>query len=482
MAQRLIAQDESAVEGAGPEARRGATAGLALATLLAALGTSSANVALPTLAEAFGASFGEVQWVVLAYLLATTALIVGAGALGDRIGRRRLLLGGLALFAAASLLCGFAPSLALLIAGRAAQGLGAAAMLALAMAMIGEAAPQGRAASALGLLGTMSALGTALGPSLGGLLISGAGWRAIFLVNVPLALLAFELARRSLPADRHEADRRPFDAAGTALLASALAAYALAMTSGRGGFGVVNAGLVAAAALGFALFLRVEARAASPLIPPSMLRDPRLSAALAMNALVGTVMMATLVVGPFYLTRALGLGPAAVGLVMTVGPAVAALAGVPAGRAADRFGAGRMIVAGLAAAAIGASLLAIVPVRFGAAGYAAPLALLTAGYALFHTANNAAVLSTSPERRGATAGLLNLSRNLGLVTGASAMGAVFALASASAGGSASQAEAAARGITATFALAAALIAAALAVALAAGIHPRHTGRPAPARS
>jgi MFS family permease len=151
--------------------------------LLSSLSTSIANVALPTLAQAFTASFQEVQWVVLAYLLAITTLIVSVGRLGDITGRQRLLLAGFFLFTVASVLCGIAPTLWLLVAARAAQGLGAAIMMALTMAFVGETVPQDKIGSAMGLLGTMSAIGTALGPSLGGILIAGLGWRAIFLVT-----------------------------------------------------------------------------------------------------------------------------------------------------------------------------------------------------------------------------------------------------------------------------------------------------------
>ena len=150
-------------------------ASLALCMLLPSLATSITNVALPTLAEGFAASFQQIQWVVLAYLLATTTLIVSVGRLGDIMGRRRLLMAGIFLFTAASGLCGVASELWLLIAARAAQGLGAAVMMALAMALVGEAVPKSRTGSAMGLLGTMSAVGTALGPSLGGVLIANFG-------------------------------------------------------------------------------------------------------------------------------------------------------------------------------------------------------------------------------------------------------------------------------------------------------------------
>src|SRR3569833_2361666 len=213
-----------------------ALAALSLAMLLSSLGTSIANVALPTLAEAFAASFQAIQWIVLAFLLAITSLIVCVGKLGDLLGRRRRLLGGLALFTAASLACGVAPNLPTMIVARAAQGLGAAVMLALSMALVGETVPKEKTGSAMGLLGTMSAVGTALGPSLGGVLIAAFDWRAIFLVNVPLGLAALLLVARYVPAERRDAVARTvrFDVVGTLLLALTLGAYALAMTLGRG--------------------------------------------------------------------------------------------------------------------------------------------------------------------------------------------------------------------------------------------------------
>ncbi|MDC7787860.1 MFS transporter [Rhodoplanes sp. TEM] len=445
--------------------RRWALVALSLSMLLSTLGISVANVALPTLAGVFAASFQEVQWVVLAYLLAVTTLIVGAGRLGDMIGRRRLLIAGLVVFTIGSLLCGAAPSLGLLIVARAVQGLGAAVMMALTIAFVGETVPKDRTGSAMGLLGTMSAVGTAFGPSLGGMLIGALGWRSIFWVGVPLGIVAVLLAYRHLPADRPRpaAERSRFDVVGTLLLAASLAAYALAMTMGRGGFGLLNAALLAAAGSGTVLFVRTETSAAAPLIRPTLFRDPVLSAGLATNAAVSTVMMATLVVGPFHLARSLGLDAALVGLVLSVGPLVAALTGLPAGRAVDRYGPWPMIVAGLGAVAVGCAVLSVLPVRFGASAYAAAIALATAGYALFQAANNTAVMTgVAADRRGLVSGLLNLSRNLGLVTGASVMGTVFALSTGAADVTTAPPDAVAVGFRITFLVAAILIVVALA--------------------
>jgi EmrB/QacA subfamily drug resistance transporter len=432
------------------------------------LDTSIANAGLPTLAHAFSASFQAVQWIVLAYLLAITTLIVSVGRLGDIVGRRRLFLAGIGLFTVASLLCGIAPTLWLLIAARAAQGLGAAVMMALTVALVGETVPKEKTGSTMGLLGTMSAIGTTLGPSLGGVLIAGFGWRTIFLVNVPLGALNILLARRYLPADQRDPKgaRVSFDAVGTLLLAFTLAAYALAMTIGRGHFGSLNLTLLAAAAVGAGLFVRAESRAASPLIRLAMFRNPLLSAGLTMSALVTTVVMATLVVGPFYLSRALGLPAALVGLVLSVGPLVSALTGVPAGRLVDRFGAQRMTIVGLSGIAMGSSVLAMMPETLGIFGYVSPLVFITSGYAMFQAANNTAIMTEiRPDQRGVIAGMLSLSRNLGLITGASAMGAVFALGAATTNIMTARPEAVATGMRITFAVAAVLGVVALAVAV-----------------
>lgn len=382
---------------------RGALPALALAVLLASLGTSIANVGLPSLALAFDASFQQVQWIVLAYLLATTTLVVVAGRLGDRVGRRRLLLAGIALFALASLLCAAAPTLSALLAARALQGLGAAIMLALGLAIVADTTPRDRMGRAMGWLGTMSAVGTALGPALGGALVAAFAWPAIFLALVPPALAALVLAYRALPGDG-------------------------------------------------------PARAGAALPSLALVRNPALAAGFAASLLVSTVLMATLVVGPFHLSLALGLQPTAIGGVMSAGPLVAALSGLAAGQLVDRQGAAAMSLAGLLGMAIGTGLLALLPTRLGVAGYVVPLVLLTAAYALFQAANNTAVMGEAGgEQRGTVSGALTLSRNVGLIASASLMGAVFVLGSGTDDPSRASPEAVAEGMRITFAVATALV-------------------------
>lgn len=455
------------VASATPSAGVWTLACLAVTMLLASLGTSIANVALPTLVVAFDTSFHAVQWVVLAYLLAVTTLVVSVGRLGDMFGRRRLMMAGIALFTAASVASGASTELWMLVSARAVQGLGAAIMMALAMALVGDSVPKERAGRAMGFLGTMSAAGSALGPSLGGLLIAALGWPSIFLLNVPLGLLALALAHRFLPPDPPGGSHVPFDMLGSALLATALAAYALSMTLGRGSFGAINLMLLCAALGGAVLFVVIQARLPSPLVRPALFRDRNISTGFAMSALVTTVAMTTLVVGPFYLTGALELTPASMGLVMTAGPLAAALAGVPAGRGVDRYDAPRMTVLGVAMMTAGCSALAVLPVAWGVIGYVLALVTTTAGFAIFQVANNTAVVTgVDAGSRGVVSGLLGLSRNLGLITGASAMGAIFSAATGKTGAAAGDGAAIATGMHVTFAVAALLTGIALALAIA----------------
>jgi MFS family permease len=202
------------------------------------------------------------------------------------------------------------------------------------------------------------------------------------------------------------------------------------------------------------------------LIRLAAFRNAALSASLVMNALVSTVMMATLVVGPFYLARALGLDAALVGAVMSVGPVISALSGIPAGRIVDRWGASFMIVAGLLAMAAGSISLSVLPALFDVAGYIVAIAILTPGYQLFQAANNTAVMmDIDADQRGVVSGLLSLSRNLGLITGAAVMGAVFAFASGTPDITGAPPQDVAAAMRITFAAAAALIAVALAIAV-----------------
>lgn len=410
---------------------RAAMAALAAAMLLASLGISIVSVALPSLSRVFSASVSSVQWVVLAYLISATVAIVLAGRLGDRFGHRRVLLVGLALFAVASAVCACATQLGMLAAARAAQGIGGAILMALPMSILREMIGEKQTGSAMGILATMSALGTALGPSLGGVLIASFGWRSAFVLLAASGVLVFGVAMWAIPkTPKKPSQSEPrMDWLGASLLAITLTAYALVTAGKSADLDWGARWLVPVLLLALVCFVIVQARSASPLVPVSILRDRVIGASLAMNLLVTTVMMSTLVVGPFFLFFGLGLNEAMVGLVMAVGPVTAAVVGVPAGRLTDRYGAQRVVVGGLIQIGFGLVCLAILPRWLGVSGYVAALILLTPGFQLFLTANNTAVMLTGQhEQRGMLSGLLGLSRNLGFMTGASVMATLFATA------------------------------------------------------
>ena len=353
-------------------AGKGALISLGLAMFLSTLGASIANVALPALSRAFGAELDAVQGVAVAYLGAMTVFVVLAGLAGDRFGLRRMLLVGLALFAGASLLCALAAGLSSLVAARVVQGAAAAVLMATAMALVQQTAGKDRVGRAMGLLGTMSAVGTATGPVLGGWILSVAAWPALFWALVPISLAALALAWVFLP---------PSDAA--------------VRRAGRLPFAAVSAGLM----------------------PP-----------LTANALVAAVMMATLVVGPFYLGGVLGLPEARIGLVMSVGPLISVVCGVASGRLVDAWSARAVMRLGFAALTVGAFGLVLLPGQVGVAGYLIAIAFLTPGFQMFQAANNTEVMAQADEaRRGMIAGLLSLSRNLGFVVGTLGSGFAFSL-------------------------------------------------------
>ncbi|MBA0159391.1 MFS transporter [Pectobacterium versatile] len=354
------------------QAKPGITLTLALAILSASLGTSIANIALPTLTAVFSAPFAQVQAVVIAYLAAMALSVVIAGRLGDRYGLKPVFITGLGLFAIASLLCAIAPQLWQLIAARALQGIGAAFLMTLGMALLRQTAGEKHVGRAMGIVGTVSALGTALGPSVGGFLLAIAGWRSLFWIQIPLVTIVLFMAFTLLPA--------------------------------------------------------TPVKEKASLSGGLSLRNTTLLPNLTINAAVTAVIMTTLIVGPYYLGLGLGLKETLVGLVMAIGPAVATFSGIPSGRLVDTWGFRRALTAGLSLVVTGTFMLAILPNLLGVTGYILAIIVLTPGYQLFQAANNTATLAEVPgNQRGTVSGLLNLSRNIGLIAGASIMGQVFAL-------------------------------------------------------
>ncbi len=302
-----------------------------------------------------------------------------------------------------------------------------------------------------------------------GVLIAAFGWRLIFFINAPLGVLAFALLRggHSTVTEPTTRAHARFDYRGLILLAVTLTCYALAMTVGHGHLSWINAILLTVAVVGAIAFRIAEGCSSSPLIPFNLLRGGEKRMGIAMSFLVATVLMTSLVVGPFYLSYGLQLAAAKVGLLMAAGPLVVALTGVPVGHLVDRYGAQNMTLVGLTTIGAGSFTLTLLPTSSGVPGYVIPILVMTGGYAVFQTANNTAVITkVAGDERGLVSGLLNLSRNLGLITGSAAMSAFFVMTSGGSDLASSSPEAVGHGMRSTFGLASGLVVVGIAIAIA----------------
>lgn len=343
---------------------------LASFMFLASIGTSIPNVALPTLAKSFSVTSSEIQWVIISSLLANTISIVFAGKLGDHFGRQKVIMIGIVFYTLSAFISGISQSFEMLIVGRVFQGLSSSLLMALSVALVSDLAPQNKLGRSMGLLGTSSAIGTACGPSIGGLILSMSEWRMIFFFIAILGSLFFTFSYLVLPKKVSKTE------------------------------------------------------AASHLSQKVIFKG--LLTNLFMNVCVSTVMMSTLIAGPFFLTNTLFLDAKTVGLAMTVGPLMSILSGFPAGKIADKIGPAKVVSSGLVQLLIGALSFAIMPHKFGLIGYIISAMILSPGYQMFQAANNSLVMKKVPEnQRGVVSGYLSLSRNLGLLIGASLMGKIY---------------------------------------------------------
>jgi EmrB/QacA subfamily drug resistance transporter len=402
------------------------------------LDASIVTLALPTLQRDFGASLAAVEWVGLAYLLALVASVVAIGSLADMVGRKQLYIYGFALFTVASGLCAASPTLSVLVALRVLQGIGAAMLQANSVALIVAAMPPGALGRGIGVQGAAQAVGLAMGPAVGGWLVGLGGWQLVFLVNVPVGVVAIVLAWFLLPRSRDLAPRVPFDWHGLTLFAPSVCAVLLAAS-----FGVVWPMLPAVLLL--LLFAWRERRTSHPLIHFSLFRRPTFSAGIASGLLAYLVTFGVLFVVPFYLERSLGLTPGRAGAVLSALPIALGLTAPLAGRLADRLDIRWFTTGGMVLAAC--SLLAVSQLaasRWHTPMWALVMCLLFLGVALgtFTPANNASVMGAAPRQRaGMAGGVLNMTRGLGTAFGVTLTGAVFG---AAAGSSAVQSPSATR--------------------------------------
>lgn len=401
-----------------------AVATVCIGAFMGQLDASIVTVALPRLRTDLRVSLGAAEWVSLAYLLVLVGTVLAVGRIADMHGRKLLYTYGFALFGVASLGCGLSTTLTELIVCRVLQAAGAALLQANSVALIRTTVAPGQLNRAIGWQGAAQALGLALGPTLGGLLIAAGGWRWVFWVNLPVAAIGIVSGVLLLPRTRIRAGRARFDWAGFGCLLPATAALLLGLSL-LPGRPAPAAGLMLLGVAGLATFPILERRAVTPLVEPSLLRDRTLRTGLA-SALIGyLVLFAALLLCSLFVQARLQLPAAQAGLLISILPAALAALAPVAGAAADRHG--WIPAAGLATAALGFGCATLLPGRL--AGPVLLLALVGAGLGLFLPANNATVAGRGrPDQAGLVSGVLNMTRGIGTALGVAVAGASYSVA------------------------------------------------------
>lgn len=386
------------------------------------------NVALPSMATDLHASFSSLQWVMDMYALALAALLMVAGSLADLFGHRRLYAAGLVVFALASLSCALAPDAAALIASRAVQGAGGAAMFATSAALVSLTYRGRDRGVAFGVWGAVNGAAAAAGPVLGGLLTQGFGWQAIFLVNLPVAVAAVALTLRVLPAAAARGrGRLDLPGAVTFTLAAACLTYALIRGGEHGWSDAVTVSAFAAAAVAALFFAGAEARSGHPMLDPVLLRRPSFAGLLGGALLLQAAAFSGLVFFSLWLQDVLRLSPIRGGLALMPLAGAAFVVAAAAGRSTHRLAPRWPIGVGLLLIGAGSLVLwASVRASSGQTSLFTGLAIVGVGVGLSTPVLvSAAVESVPPHRAGMAGGAVNTFRQLGMTLGIALFGAVF---------------------------------------------------------
>ena len=399
-----------------------------LCLFLGSVDGSIVNVALPTLMQDFHADFPTVQWVVLAYLLGLTVLMVSMGRLADMIGKKRVFSTGIVLFLIGSALCGLAMHIYWLIAFRFVQSIGAAMMLALGTAILTEVWPSYKRGQAIGFAAGFISLGIVIGPAIGGIMLQYLSWHWIFFVNVPIGALSFILVLLYVPSLRPGGKRESFDIAGAATLGIGLLCLTLGITLGQtdGFTAPLVLGLFAAAALLLALFAWLEMHVRYPMLDLSLFREVQFSLNLFTGTIVFIAISGVVLLLPFYLSLVLNLPLLQVGLYMAIVPLVMAVLQPMSGVLSDRLGTRRISTLGLFFILAGYLLMTTLPDSGSALGYVWRFLPVAIGMSLFNSPNNSAIMGSAPKNRlGIASAVLSTVRTLGQVIGVAVLGAFF---------------------------------------------------------
>jgi DHA2 family multidrug resistance protein-like MFS transporter len=398
---------------------------LLLGVSMASLDTAIANTALPAMARDLGASEARSIWVISAYQLAMVAALLPAATLGEIIGHRRVMLFGLVLFTLASLACGLAPTLGWLVAGRVLQGLGAAATMAVNGAMLRFIYPEKLLGRGVGLNSLTVALAFAAGPTVASLVLTVATWHWLFLINVPVGILAIHFCLRAMPPTLRS--KRRFDTLAALLCAGFLALLVFSLNEGAQlASWQVIAGTSVLCLVCLVALLRRQAGHPAPFLAIDLLRRP----VFALSAATGVGSFATqslaFVSLPFMLQNVLGYTQVETGFLITPWPVMVAVMAPLAGRMSDRFSVGGLAGVGLAMLAAGMALLATMPAEPSVFGLCWRLALCGAGFGFFQSPNVRALITAAPpERAGGASGMVGTVRLLGQSSGAALVAACF---------------------------------------------------------
>jgi len=404
-----------------------AMAAVAIGVFLSTIDGSIVNVALPTLARSLHASFASIQWVVLAYLLTLSTLMLVAGRLADMYGKKRLFALGFAVFTLGSLACGLSPSSMWLVFSRVVQGLGASLLMALGGAVVTEVFPPRERGRALGLIGLMVAIGLISGPTIGGLLLGIFPWQAIFFVNLPLGVLGTALVWFTVP-DSPPRRAEGFDFAGAAWAFLTLSTLLLAVTLGPRlavpKSWVIGLGLVSI--LGAVGFVRAERRHPHPLLDLKLFGAPHLTVNVGTAILTFFASSGLVFLLPFYLQDLQGRTPSMAGLLLVTSPLLMGLSSPLSGWLSDRVGVRPLTTLGLGLLSLGYFLTGTLKLDTGALGYVLRVMWIGLGMGIFQAPNNSAIMGAVPrERLGVASGIVSLTRTFGQTTGVALVGAFW---------------------------------------------------------
>jgi EmrB/QacA subfamily drug resistance transporter len=393
---------------------------------------TTVNVALVTLGKDLHSDLEDLQWGLNSYMLAFAALIVAAGRLADVLGRRRCLLVGSLLFAIASLICGIAPTLWVLVIGRVLQGAGGALMLPSGIAIISVAYSGKERAVALGTLVGVAGVAQSIGPLVGGFLTAEVSWRFVFLVNLPLIAVIMIVALRGIQESHDETVSRRVDVAGVILLATALTSLlvGLDLAEGRDSNPQLAVGLIMLSLILFGVFTIVERATSNAIVDGKLLRLRPFLCSCVASCLLGFVFFLFLFIAALYLQEEIGYSAFTAGIALVPFSLILAVTGVMAGRLTSRFQLTNLLITSCVSMAVGLVILSFLPASYGYPGMVFPFLLVAAGagpgFTLLNTAGLAAV---PPERSGQAAGIIYMFRfgggAIGIAVGSALHGAFF---------------------------------------------------------